>query len=479
MPRLRLLLMGLVLASVAQAAPYLAPGTKPDPFLAYPGPSIALTSATLIDGTGAAPQQGMTVLIQGQRIQAVGKDGTVKIPDGAQQVSLAGKTLLPGYVMLHEHFFYPTGLLTYANMPYSFPRLYLAGGVTTLRTGGSINPYADLGIKQWIDGGHAVGPHMFITGPYLTAGDDPDDLPVMQLADFGDPAMAVEAERHWIALGARDFKTYTTIPRKTLGAVIDYAHKHGARVTGHLCSVTYKEAVDLGIDDLEHGIFVATDFVKDKQPDKCPSPVAVQKSLASLDVNGPDAQGLLQTLLKHHVALTSTLTVFEASTPGRPMLPDSVLDLMSLQARSNYLRSYGRTAQANNPDAIQAFKNDMAFEKAFFDKGGFLVDGTDPTGNGGVVPGWSNAREVELLLEAGLSLPDAIKVSTLNGARYLQIDKDRGSVAAGKYADLTVLDGDLTADPKVLHKVLWVFKDGVGYDSAKLTDSVKGDVGVR
>jgi len=338
-PRIRILLLLACIACVAQAAPYLAPGTKPDPFLAYQAPLLALTGATLIDGTGAAPQRGMTVLIKGQRIQALGPDGQVALPEGAVKVDLAGKTLLPGYVMLHEHLFYPTGLLTYANMPYSFPRLYLAGGVTTMRTGGSINPYADLGIKQWIDAGQAVGPHLFITGPYLTAGNDPDDLPVMQLADFGDPAMAVEAERHWIALGARDFKTYTTIPRKTLGAVIDYAHKHGARVTGHLCSVTYREAVELGIDDLEHGIFVATDFVKDKQPDKCPAYGLVQKSLADLDVQGPEAQALLQTLLKHHVALTSTLTVFEASTPGRPILPDAVLDLMSLQARANYLRN--------------------------------------------------------------------------------------------------------------------------------------------
>ncbi|MGE5625266.1 MAG: amidohydrolase family protein [Bacillota bacterium] len=479
MPRIHLLFFLLFLAAGSlQAASYVPPGTTPDPFVTYHAPVLALTGATLIDGTGGAPQKDMTVIIEGERIKAVGSDGQVQVPAGAVQLSLAGKTLLPGYVMLHEHFFYPTGLLTYANMPYSFPRLYLAGGVTTLRTGGSINPYADLGIKQWIDRGRAVGPHMFITGPYLTAG-DPDDLPVIQLADFGEPAMAMEAERHWIALGAHDFKTYTTIPKKTLAAVIDYAHKHGARVTGHLCSVTYHEAADLGIDDLEHGIFVATDFVKDKKPDQCPPYPAVQKSLADLDPSGPAAQDLLQTLLKHHVALTSTLTVFEASTPGRPVLPDSVLDLLSLQARSNYLRSYARTAQTASPDAVKAFQHGMAFEKAYFDAGGLLVDGTDPTGNGGVVPGYSNAREIELLLEAGLSLPDAIKVSTLNGARYLGLGKERGSVTAGKYADLVVLDGDLTADPKVLHKVLWVFKDGVGYDSAKLTESVKGDVGVR
>jgi enamidase len=474
-----LALLGLLLAAGAWAAAYMPPGMKPDPFIAYKGPLIALTGATVIDGTGAAPRSGMTLLIKDGRIAALGPDGQVAIPAGTQELALAGKTVLPGYVMLHEHLFYPTGLLTYANMPYSFPRLYLAGGVTTLRTGGSINPYADLGIKQWIDKDYAVGPHIFITGPYLTAGEDPDDLPVMQLADFGDPDLAVEAVRHWIALGARDFKIYTTISRKTLGAVIAYAHKHGARVTGHLCSVTYKEAVDLGIDDLEHGIFVATDFVKDKQPDKCPDYGKVQKSLAELDVTGPEAQALLQTLLKHHVALTSTLTVSEASTPGRPMLPDSVLDLMSLQARANYLRFYGRGAYGNSQDAIKAFQHGMAFEKTFFDAGGLLVDGTDPTGNGGVIPGYSNAREVELLLEAGLSLPDAIKVSTLNGAKFLGIDKDTGSIVVGKHADLTVLDGDPTKDPKDLRKVLYVFKDGVGYDSSKLIDNVRGDVGIR
>ena len=475
--RPRLMLLAFLFAGTAGAASYMPPGTAPDAFVAYKAPLLALTGATLIDGTGNAPQKGMTVLIKDGRIAALGADGSVTLPEGTQQISLAGKTLLPGYVMLHEHLFYPTGSLTYANMPYSFPRLYLAGGVTTMRTGGSINPYADLGIQQWIDAGRAVGPRIFVTGPYIS-GASPD-FPIMQVPDFGDPTLATEVVRHWIALGARDFKTYTTIPRKTLGAVIDYAHKHGARVTGHLCSVTYKEAAELGIDDLEHGIFVATDFVDGKQPDKCPSYAAVQKSLAELDPAGAAAQGLLHTLLQHHVALTSTLPVFEASTPGRPVLPDAVLDLMSLQARSNYLRAYARTAQANSADAAKAFQHGMAFEKAYFDAGGLLVDGIDPTGNGGVVPGYSNAREVELLVEAGLTVPQAVQVSTLNGARFLGVDKDRGSVAVGKRADLIVIDGNPMANPADLHKVEFVFKDGVGYDSAKLTDSVRGDVGVR
>ncbi|GAP65782.1 amidohydrolase [Mizugakiibacter sediminis] len=477
MNRLLALCLGLSLVVGATAASDQPPGVDPHDFVAYDAKVLALTGARLIDGTGAAPRAHVTVLIRDGRIAAVGDDGSVAIPAEARRIDLAGKTLLPGYVMLHEHLFYPTGRLSYASMPYSFPRLYLAGGVTTMRTAGSINPYADLGIKQWIDAGRAVGPHIFFTGPYLTAASP--EFPIMQVPDFGTPRSAREEVRHWIDLGARDFKTYTTISRKTLKAVIDEAHAHGARVTGHLCSVTLAEAAALGIDDLEHGVFVATDFVKDKQPDRCPPYAEVAKSIAALDVQGPQAQALIRTLVARRVALTSTLPVFEAFTPGRPPLPAGVLDLMSAQARDNYLRAYAAVTAGHSQTAIDAFKHGMAFEKAFLDAGGLLVSGTDPTGNGGVVPGYSNAREVELLVEAGLTLPQAVQVATLNGAKFLHIDGETGSVAVGKRADLSVIDGDPTHDPRALRKVQWVFKDGIGYDAAKLRDSVRGDVGTR
>ncbi|MGD8574525.1 MAG: amidohydrolase family protein [Gammaproteobacteria bacterium] len=475
--RIVLFCLSLLVPFAATASPAVAPGTQPDQFVAFKNKTIAFMHARLIDGTGAGAREGITVLIRGGRITGIGPDGKVALPDDAQRIDLTGKTLLPGYVMLHEHLFYPTGRLTYASMPFSFPRLYLAAGVTTLRTAGSINPYADLGIKQWIDRGRAVGPHIFFTGPYITAASPA--FPIMQVPDFGTPALATEVLRHWVALGARDFKTYTTIPRDTLNAVIRYAHAHDSRVTGHLCSVTYAEAADLGIDDLEHGIFVATDFVKDKKPDQCPPFGEVVKALANLDINGPAAQQLIWTLIHDQVALTSTLPVFEQFTAGRRMLPGSTLDLMAASARDNYLRSYGAIAEKDSETMKKAFAKGMAFEKAFFDAGGFLVAGTDPTGNGGVVPGYSNAREVELLVEAGLSLPDAIKVATLNGARFLRIDNSTGSVEKGKAADLAVIDGDPTRDIHALENVEYVFKDGVGYSSAELRESVRGDVGIR
>ncbi|MGD8828847.1 MAG: amidohydrolase family protein, partial [Gammaproteobacteria bacterium] len=231
--------------------------------------------------------------------------------------------------------------------------------------------------------------------------------------------------------------------------------------------------------DLEHGIFVATDFVKDKKPDQCPPFGEVVKALANLDINGPAAQQLIWTLIHDQVALTSTLPVFEQFTAGRRMLPGSTLDLMAASARDNYLRSYGAIAEKDSETMKKAFAKGMAFEKAFFDAGGFLVAGTDPTGNGGVVPGYSNAREVELLVEAGLSLPDAIKVATLNGARFLRIDNSTGSVEKGKAADLAVIDGDPTRDIHALENVEYVLKDGVGYSSAELRESVRGDVGIR
>jgi imidazolonepropionase-like amidohydrolase len=121
----------------------------------------------------------------------------------------------------------------------------------------------------------------------------------------------------------------------------------------------------------------------------------------------------------------------------------------------------------------------MQFELAFFRAGGLLLAGTDPTGYGGVVAGYSNQRELELLVEAGLSPLEAIKVATLNGAQYLGRADRVGSIAVGKRADLIVVRGDPSARAADIENIETVFKDGVGYDSAKLFGSVKGQVGLH
>ena len=179
------------------------------------------------------------------------------------------------------------------------------------------------------------------------------------------------------------------------------------------------------------------------------------------------------------MALTSTLPVFEASVPGRPILTARELDALSALARENYLRTWARVNSITDGRAIAVWKKMLALEKMFYDAGGLLVAGTDPTGYGATIAGHGSLREVELLVEAGLTPVEAIQVASYNGARSLGVEKDVGSVEVGKAADLVVVAGDPAKNISDLRKTETVFKDGVGYDSKKLLDSVKGCVGVQ
>jgi enamidase len=247
-------------------------------------------------------------------------------------------------------------------------------------------------------------------------------------------------------------------------------------VTGHLCSVTYREAAELGIDNLEHGFFVATDFVTDKKPDECPGQTIGQQSVASLDPNSAAVKSLIAELVKKNVAVTSTLTVFETRTPGQP-LPRG-LDVLDPQLREQFEKGYA-AGQANTQSLnATLFPRARALEVAFFRAGGMLLAGTDPTGGGGVIPGYADQRELEVLVESGLTPLEAIKVGTLNGATFLGRASKVGSIAVGKQADLVVLGGNPTVRIADLQNVEIVFKQGIGYDPAKLIASVKGKVGL-
>ncbi|MEP6731247.1 MAG: amidohydrolase family protein [bacterium] len=446
-------------------------------YVSVDAPVVALTHARVIDGTGAPTRPGQTLLIDHGVIRAVGDSASVAIPAGAKVIDLTGKSVMPGLVMVHEHMFYPSGGgSVYNEQAFSFPRLYLAGGVTTARTAGNMAGYADLELKRAIDSGRTVGPSLDVTAPYLNG----PGLPIYQVHALTGPDDARQMVSHWADRGATSFKAYMHITRAELAAVVKEAHRRKLKVTGHLCSVTFREAATIGIDNLEHGLVVASDFVKDKKPDECPTANGgVTASLMSLDVNGEPIQSLIKYLVSKHVALTSTLTVFETFTPGRPEAPQGALDAMLPEARDQYTRNWTRIAGQTTSQYSTLFAKEMAFELAYFRAGGQLLAGTDPTGYGGVVAGYSNQRELELLVETGLTPLDAIKVATLNGARYLGRADRVGSIAVGKRADLIVVNGDPSARIADVEKMEIVFKDGVGYDSAKLFASVKGQVGLH
>ena len=421
-------------------------------------------------------------MITGGRITSIGPGSGVAIPTGTKTVDLPGYTVMPGLVGMHDHLFFPMGgnPPIYSTMGISFPRLYLALGVTTIRTTGSVAPYTDLEIKRLIDAGQMIGPKMDVTAPYLEG--KGSFTPVMhELTGAGDARRMVD---FWADQGATSFKAYMNITREELRAVVEQAHKRGLKVTGHLCSVTYREAAEIGIDNLEHGLFPASDYVPDKKPDVCPGG-AVTQSLLNLDINSPAVQETIRILVERKVALTSTLPVFEASAPiaqtgigaARAVLNQRMLNTMSNDARIRYLSARARIP-ATAPVASLVRKS-MDFERAFVKAGGLLLAGLDPTGNGGVVAGFGDLREVELLVEAGFTPLEAIKIASYNGAKYLGRENEIGSVAIGKAADLMIVKGDPSKNIFDIENVEIVFKDGVGYDSQKLIDSVQGLVGVR
>ncbi len=447
-------------------------------FIRIEAPVIALTHVRVIDGTGAAPVEDQTIVISEGKILSIGPN----IPEKAQILELKGYTVLPGLVGMHNHLFFPMGGSPpmYSNMGTSFPRLYLALGVTTIRTTGSVAPYTDLEVKRLIDSGKMIGPKMHITAPYLEGAGA--FTPVMH--ELTGPDDARRFVNFWADQGATSFKAYMNITRAELRAVVEEAHKRGLKVTGHLCSVGYREAAEIGIDNLEHGLLADSEFVANKQPDKCPG-AGVGASLRQLDLNSEAAKETIRTLVSRKVAITSTLPVFEASAPltqtgigaASAVLNPRVLNVMNTDARVRYLTARSRIA-ADSP-APALVRKSMDFERAFVAAGGLLIAGLDPTGNGGIVAGFGDLRGVELLVEAGFSPPEAIKIASFNGARFLGEDARIGSIAVGKQADLMIVKGNPAAKITDIENVEIVFKDGVGYDSEKLIQSVQGLVGIR
>ncbi len=462
----------LLLAATAAGAQRPQLSAAAHQFVSVDTTIVALTHARIIDGTGAPARDNQTLIIRDGSIAALGDDGKVAIPTGALTMDLTGKSVIPGMVQVHEHLFYPTGPGMYGNLAVSFTRLYLAGGVTSMRTGGNMNGYGDIAIKHAIEAGTVVGPWVDATAPYLEG----PGLGLIQVRELKDAADATREVNFWADEGATSFKTYMHITRAELGAVIKAAHARGFKVTGHLCSVTFHEAAELGIDNLEHGFFPATDFVAGKKPDECPGQGVGQASIAALDPNGEPIRALIAELVKKKVALTSTLTVFETLTPGRPM--PRCLDLLEPQLKEQFEQRYA-AAQRNAASTMATlFPKARAMEMAFVKAGGTLLVGTDPTGGGGLVPGCSDQRAIELLVESGLTPLEAIKVGTLNGATFLGRAARVGSIAVGKQADLVVLNGNPAARIADLENVEVVFKQGIGYDPAKLIASVKGKVGL-
>lgn len=470
----------VVLALAALAGPPLTaqrPESLSDQvrqFVQVDAPIVALTHVRVIDGTGAAAKDDQTIVIQGGRIAAVGPAASVRVPEGARVLDLRGHTVIPGIVGMHDHLFYTAAGGRASQMTFSAPVLYLASGVTTIRTTGGRAPYAEINTREMIDSGRIPGPRIHLTAPYITGAEGGGSMAIID-----SPEAARRFVAYWGSEGMTWLKAYTDIRAAELGAAIDEAHKRGMKVTGHLCSVSFQEAVALGIDNLEHGMLTASDFDPARTPDTCRPANIAPVRVGTADPAGAVAQETIRKMVEGNVSMTSTLVIYELFVPGRAKPDARTLEAMAPEVRDSYLATRHQIdSTGRGTVSLRALTNAMAFDRAFFAAGGLLAAGVDPTGIGGALPGFGDQRNYELFIEAGFTPAQAIQIMTANGAKILGVYGSLGSVEPGKLADLVVLQGDLTADPGLIRNVTTVFKDGVGYDSARLIAAVKGRIGI-
>jgi imidazolonepropionase-like amidohydrolase len=443
-----------LLVTVSVVALFGQPSQQPPDYVLFDSPIVALTNVRVVDGTGAPPRDDQTIVVATGRIAAVGPSGSVTVPADAKTLNLRGRTVLPGLVMLHEHFMYFSGRQVWHSQPVSYPRLYLAGGVTTLRTAGTEHPEVDLTLKRRIDERRMHGPRVHLTGPFFNG-------PASTfLGDtvIRDAAEARRATAFWASRGFTSFKVYDAIGADALKGIVDEAHARGLTVTGHLASVGCEEAADLGIDFIEHSFA------------SCRKDLGVDPLRPGFkaDSSAPKVQSLIKHLVAANVALVSTPAV-----PERTLTAEE-LDLLHPQARENYLR-----AALNPPPPwidAESDKEIRKLERAFVDAGGRLAVGADAADRGQIA-GYANHRALARLVEAGWDPLSVLRMATVEGAELLGVGDTVGRIAPGWAADLIVVAGDPSANIRDLSKIETVIKDGIAYDPARLRTSVKGLVG--
>lgn len=417
---------------------------------------LAIVNANLFDSQTGKSIPGSTVLVEGNRIKAVGADGKVAIPAGAERIDARGRALLPGLADMHVHLSEDEGVQ------------HLAAGVTTVRDMAN-NTDTLLELKRRIDTNQEVGPRIFMAG--IIEGPGPFAGPTKVLVET--EAQIREAVDNYAKLGYQSVKIYSSVKPELVPVIAKLAHAKGLRVGGHVpANMTARQFIDAGADEMQHINFVFLNFFFDEVQDtRTPARfTTVAQRASKLDLNSTEVRSFVQLMKDRHVVLDPTVTVFytmftrQPGTVGPGYAP--IAHRLPPQVRRSLLTGglpIPQDSQQQYRDSADAM---LRMIKVLYDSGITLVAGTDD------LPGFTLHRELEMYVQAGISAPETLRIATLNGAKVLQRESDLGSIAPGKLADMIVVDGDPARRISDIRNTDLVVKDGKVYEVGALYRSI-------
>lgn len=421
-----------------------------------PAGGLAITGARLFDSSSGRVLDGVTVLVRGERIAAVGLDGTLVLPADTERIAANGRLLVPGFWDMHTHLGEPDGLL------------FLANGVTTVRDlANDMDRVQDLK-RRW-ETGEAVGPHVvlagFIDGPGPYAG------PSKVLVSTEQEA------RQWVDryadAGYEQIKIYSSLDSKLVPGIIAEAHQRGLRVSGHIPAfMTAEQCVRLGLDEIQHANFLFLNFFAKEVPDtRTPARFhAIGERAAGLDLESEPVQAFFDLLKLHGVVSDPTLVTFEGMFLGDPhsLNPSfaAIAERLPPQVRRGLLGGALEAPPGLAERYREGFRAMVRMVGALHRRGITIVAGTDS------FAGFSYPRELELYAQAGIPPADILRLATLGAARVMHHERDSGSIEPGKVADLVLLDGDATRSISDTRRVALVVKGGTVFRPAEIFRSI-------
>ncbi len=425
--------------------------------------SLAVTGGQWFDTASGEFKPNPGIFIKEGKFSLIDEEVTDNLPEDCRRVQLGDdEFILPGLVDCHAH--YNVRLLDKRREEFFvMPIQYLANGVTTTFSCGEFDPEGMMQLRKDIEIGKKIGPHLINSGPYFG---------VARRPWHNDPDQVREEVDFWADQGVGGFKA-KVINEPCLAALIDQAHQHGLTVTGHLESgfrgyVNPSTAIDLGIDRVEH--FLGGDAMTDDRP--------AYETLAGITPDMPEFQAITKKFIEHGTWFDATITAYGYGSDDKvyeQWYDEAQLLTLFVRQRIND-RNNARPPRSSR-QFIRIFETKRSTIDDFFRAGGLVSLGTDHVCDGRYLPGFSVHREMHVMVEAGISTADVLRIATINGAKALGIDGETGSIAIGKRGDLAIVTGNPLDDIRNTRNVKYVVRAGTLHDPAELLQSVRGKLG--